>query len=125
MRVSVVGCEGTPDRQAACRRDQIRQRKRRRRLVTRMPTDITEMKLWQLEGMESWECGCPILGFITLRLLPYEDRLREGHATQCLTMQAMAISRFSIGVAAGKGSRTRRCGRPRVVVEFSRTDRPA
>ena len=57
VRVSVVGCEGTPDR-PACRRDQIRQTEEKEEapLATRMmPTDITEMKLWQLEGMESAE----------------------------------------------------------------------
>ena len=64
-----VGCwvRGDPRptmRPAACRRDQIRQTEEKEApLATRMPTDITEMKLWQLEGM-------PNFGFV----LPYEGR---------------------------------------------------
>ena len=80
VRVSVVGCEGTPDqRPAACRRDQIRQTEEKEApLATRMPTDITEMKLWQLEGkrMRPWESvDAQFQVFLTPRLLPYEDRV--------------------------------------------------
>ena len=61
-----VGCwvrgDPRPTMRPACRRDQIRQTEEKEApLATRMmPTDITEMKLWQLEGMESW---MPNFGF--------------------------------------------------------------